>query len=191
MGYNYEVVSFSPFKSYEFVDAGGSDVQRHMLQTFLNAVTFDYIVYVIDMTGYLKADVEKRAGYFREDRENLRRLLSHLRNQDEGETRLIVYINYREDVETELKGNKGKQEQRKKMLKAFLMGELGLERESDDPEYENPTQLWIPPENFVDRIYDEQGDFADLKSGNLLSLLDVDTSVDKWEPNCYSEWGTY
>jgi len=187
-GYNYEVISFSPFKTYEFVDPGGSEIQSNMWTVFTDSVSFNYIVYVIDMSGYLNLDPEQRQGYFKEDRKNLRLILANQKNnKNKIQARLIVYMNSRSETKEDSKGEVGaKLLDKKAMLRALLMDELQLHHDDSKPD-----NLWIPSENFCDRVEDRQtyGEEG-LKSRTLLSLLDVG-SDDVWEAYCYPDWVNY
>jgi len=187
-GYNYEVISFSPFKTYEFVDPGGSEMQTTMWPVFTDSVSFNYIVYVIDMGGYLDLDPEKRQGYFKEDRKNLRLILANQKNnKSKIQARVIVYMNFRTETNEDSKGEVGaKLLDKKAMLRALLMDELQLHHDDS-----KPNNLWIPSENFCDRVEDRQtyGEEG-LKSRTLLSLLDVGDG-DMWEAYCYPDWVNY
>ncbi|GAB5358291.1 hypothetical protein AAMO2058_000445500 [Amorphochlora amoebiformis] len=195
IGHNYEVISFTPTKSYEFVDAGGSDVQQMLLDIYIQSVNFDYVIYVIDMSQYLSAsEEEKRAGYFRQDRENLIAILTdQYKNREKRRyaAEVAVYINYhvQKNVEEELKSlddeNKQKEIKRKvalqkQMLRALLADELGLHEDTG-------SVISIPPQNFVDSIHYNPRKH---KAPCLLKFLGI-SEKDKWDPYCFSSWINY
>eukprot|EP00465_Bigelowiella_longifila_P012802 CAMPEP_0185253464 /NCGR_PEP_ID=MMETSP1359-20130426/2203_1 /TAXON_ID=552665 /ORGANISM="Bigelowiella longifila, Strain CCMP242" /LENGTH=156 /DNA_ID=CAMNT_0027835845 /DNA_START=309 /DNA_END=776 /DNA_ORIENTATION=- len=156
-----------------------------MWPVFTDSVSFNYIVYVIDMGGYLDLDPEKRQGYFKEDRKNLRLILANQKNnKSKIQARVIVYMNFRTETNEDSKGEVGaKLLDKKAMLRALLMDELQLHHDDS-----KPNNLWIPSENFCDRVEDRQtyGEEG-LKSRTLLSLLDVGDG-DMWEAYCYPDW---
>jgi len=195
LGYNYEVISFSPFKSYEFVDCGGSDIQQENLWTvFTDAVSFDYIIYVIDMAKYLQKPDKDKYGHFKQDRDNLKRIVSainmHKHKKSSVTTQLIVYMNYREQDEVhveEAKREVGKRlRAQKNMLRALLIDQLGLTQDKGDKD-----RVSINSDNFVDTVIkqvvaDETNSRSD--GFSLVDKLDIDLTVDRWETYCYSGW---
>jgi len=201
-GYNYEMISFSPYKTYEFVDPGGSDVQQELWPLFTESVQFDYIIYVVNMREYKSQDREQKGGYFRKDRENVRWLLA-----DQGKrprsAKIIVYLNY--DLKVD---DPKKDRQEKNVLRAFLIDEIGLHVEIPERDAKgrvnpdrksrekNGSKLGIAPENFVDTINHKSSEREEnkLSSDNtrevsLLELLDVDTERDEWNPFCFGGSG--
>mmetsp|Transcript_8636 Transcript_8636/g.16729 ORF Transcript_8636/g.16729 Transcript_8636/m.16729 type:complete len:256 (+) Transcript_8636:61-828(+) len=197
-GYNYEMISFSPYKTYEFVDPGGSEIQQELWPLFTESVQFDYIIYVVNMRDYRNQDPDKRTGYFRKDRENLHWLAADQAKRPRS-AQIIVYLNYDLIVDAAQKDR-----QEKNVLRAFLIDEIGLHVEIHERDAKgrgvNPdrkgkeksgSKPGIPPENFVDTINYKERD-ENKREVTLLDLLDVDTERDEWNPFCFagSGWDT-
>lgn len=103
VGYNYEVATFSQFTHVEFVDPSGGDTMQKLWPTFLDALLFDYVVYVIDMSQHLaRTSRQGPQTHFEKDRSLLLQLLSHprlakARNKGDasGPAKFFIYLNYK------------------------------------------------------------------------------------------------
>lgn len=171
-GHNYEVITFSPFKAYEFVDPGGSSAQEPLWELYYQTVKFDYIVYVISVDSFLRCKEEDRLGYFKDDRDNILSILAHEKQtgaKAAESAKVLIYLNFN----TEMK------ESKREVLRAFIVDELALHKDA-----ENPDKLFIPAKNIVDSV------FQRVREGrqSLCDAIDVDTSPtgDQWVTCCYT-----
>jgi len=152
IGYNYEVVTFTQKKYYEFIDPSGSEMAMRLWPVFWDRVPFHYVVYVIDMTKFLACNsAAERYQHLSKDREQLSRIVNSDKlalaepcpsdaQADEIEeekrpinkthkdalvlraNRLIIYMNF--------KNPSNETDEIKQLAKAYLIDHLRLDEES-------------------------------------------------------------
>jgi hypothetical protein len=107
-------------------------------------------------------------------------------------TKLIVYFNFKEKKDrTEFP------EKEKRALRAFVIDELGLQKDENDPD-----KLCVELSNFVDSVTYKMVSNASRKHAEqtfsdwngLLDVLDIryrEGGKDKWTTCCHRGWSTY